>query len=201
MISEIILNSLNEQDVCKVNAHVFKTQILSHLKRLSDADRYLRFGYQIKDEGIDTYVERMTAADIVFAIFNYEMEIVAMAHFAQLEDGTAELGCSVDEEARGKNYGTKLFKRAILTAKVLGIKEIFVQCLSENKAMQHIAKKFEMDINTRYGETEGRLGMSDITPQEIIQYAFTSQLTMYDYAYKKHISNLAQIKNTFASII
>jgi RimJ/RimL family protein N-acetyltransferase len=195
MIPKIILNAIDEKSVQKLSPSLFREQIEAHLLKLSDADRYLRFGYSIKDEGIIKYVNNMAANDILFAIFNTKMEIVAMAHFAQLDDGSAELGLSVNEEYRGRKFGFKLFSRAILTAKVLGINEIFVQCLAENKAMQHIAKKFDMHVVSQFGESEGRLTLNDASPSDLLQYALTQQLTLYDYTIKSQISAALEMKN------
>ena len=195
MISNIVINAFNEKSVQKLTPCLFKNQIEKHLLKLSDVDRHLRFGYQIKDEAIQKYVERMSAQDIIFAIFNEKLEIVAMAHFVLLDDGSAELGLSVNEEYRGRNFGFKLFSRAVLTAKVLGINEIFVQCLAENAAMQHIAKKFDMKVVNQYGETEGRLSVENASPSEILQYALTQQLTIYDYTIKSQISQMLAMKN------
>ena len=201
MIPNIIINAFDEKSVQKLTPTHFKKRICDHLLRLSEADRYLRFGYQIKDEGIQSYVDRMSEQDIVFAIFNGKLEIVAMAHFVLLDDGSAELGLSVNEDYRGKNFGFKLFSRAILTAKVLGINEIFVQCLAENKAMQHIAKKFEMKVISRWGEAEGRLEVDQATMSEIMQYALTQHLTIYDYTVKSKISQMLAMKNALLGVV
>ena len=195
MFPDILLNAIDEKSVQKLVPTLFTDKILAHLLKLSSEDRRLRFGYNISDKSIEDYVKRMTATDIVFAVFDMNLDIIAMAHFAQLADGSAELGLSVNETARGQKYGTKLFSRAMLTAKVLGINEIFVQCLAENAAMQHIARKFTMDVETQYGESEGRLPLKSLTASELLQYALTQHLTIYDYAFKKQMSQFIQAKS------
>ena len=82
-----------------------------------------------------------------------------------------------------------------MTAKVLGINEIFVQCLAENTAMQHIAKKFDMHVVSQFGESEGRLTLNDASPSDLLQYALTQQLTLYDYTIKSQISAALEMKN------
>jgi RimJ/RimL family protein N-acetyltransferase len=192
MISQIMQNAIDERSVQKVQPSIFKKQIAEHLKKLQGEDRRLRFGYMVKDEGIDSYVERMSSKDIIFAVFDLDMQIVAMAHFSLLEDGTAELGLSVNSDRRGEQLGSKLFYRAILTAKILGIEEVFVQCLIENKIMQHLAKKHDMQVQTHYGtgEAEGRIDLEPATLRDVIEHAMIQQITMYDLAYKTNMSTM-----------
>ena len=54
--------------------------------RLSEHDRYLRFGYAASDAQIARYVDQLDFdRDEVFGIFNRRLELVAMAHLAYLD--------------------------------------------------------------------------------------------------------------------
>lgn len=198
MLSEIMINALDDGVIHRVSPAIFKNSILNHFLKLEPEARRLRFGYQITDAGIDTYVNRMianqNAENLVFVAFDDGLNIKALAHLALISDGTGELGISVLPEMRGKKLGLKLFKRIVLTAKVLGIKEIFVQCLSENSAMQSIARKMEMQVKTECGESEGRLKVQPITPSDVLQHALTHQITIYDFAIKAQMSHLKNIE-------
>lgn len=192
MITEMLNNVIDEKSVQKIMPQFFKKQIAEHLYRLEGEDRRLRFGYAIKNDAIDRYVDRMTEKDIIFAIFDLDMQIIALAHFSLLNDGTAELGLSVNKDNRGQSFGSKLFHRALITAKILGIKEVFVQCLIDNKVMQHLAKKHKMKLAIHYsaGEAEGRLEVEPPMPIEIVEHALTQHVTLYDFAFKANMSAL-----------
>ena len=58
-------------------------QITQHLLALSNADRYLRFGYSASDEMIQRYVAGLKFdRDEIFGIYNRRLELIAMAHLA-----------------------------------------------------------------------------------------------------------------------
>ena len=81
-----------------------KDRIAAHLLRLSERDRYLRFGYPATDEQVGNYAEGIDfERDEVIGIFNRRLELIAMAHLAyapapQLPDRPpmAEFGVSVE---------------------------------------------------------------------------------------------------------
>ena len=56
-------------------------RIAAHLLALSDADRYLRFGYPATDAQMSKYVDLLDfERDEVFGIFNRRLELIAVAH-------------------------------------------------------------------------------------------------------------------------
>ena len=58
------------------------------------------------------------------------------------------MGCTVSKDFRGKQIGQELFNRGVTWARMLGAETIFMHCLSENKVIQHIAKKGGMTVVT-----------------------------------------------------
>lgn len=142
----------------------------SHLKRLNQSDRLLRFFSPIKNELIDKYVEGLTdEKDICFAVYNYDRKkIVALAHIALLDTHKAELGMSVDSSHRGLGLGQALMKRVALYCKANTISDLQMECLRENQSMRCLAEKagaktlsnedgevsalaqFESDFKTRF---------------------------------------------------
>ncbi len=120
--------------------------ILKHLLALGEHDRYLRFGYAATDEHIRRYVQRLRFdCDEVFGIFNWRLQLIAMAHLAYMVEGqgrhSAEFGVSVSRHARGRGYGEQLFARAVRHARNHGVTVIVIHALSENAAMLSIARK------------------------------------------------------------
>ncbi len=47
-----------------------------------------------------------------------------------------------------------------------------------------------MTVISEYGETQGCLNVSKITPVEMLEHAYVEQLTVYDFALKAQISSL-----------
>lgn len=120
--------------------------ILRHLLALSQRDRYLRFGYAASDAHIQRYVQNLRfERDEIFGVFNWRLQLIAMAHLAYMLDETkqhsAEFGVSVASHARGRGYGAQLFDRAVRHARNQGVTHIVVHALTENAAMLAIAAK------------------------------------------------------------
>jgi len=58
-------------------------RIVAHLRTLSPADRYLRFGRVVSDPMIQGYVEGLDfERDQLFGIFNRRLRLIAVAHLA-----------------------------------------------------------------------------------------------------------------------
>ena len=92
--------------------------------------------------------------DDVFGIFNRRLQLVAIAHLAysQLASANhgmsrmAEFAVSVDDRARGKGFGGRLFTYAVRHARNHGVDRLFIHALSENTAMLRIARKAGADM-------------------------------------------------------
>lgn len=125
-----------------------KLNLLNHLLTLSDHDRYLRFGYQISPELIEKYVERSFELEKSqwFGMYDDEGQIVASVHAVMVTSTKAEMGLTVDGTLRNKGLGQLLFDRGLCWARSAGAKQIYMQCLTENKAIQHIARKNNMSV-------------------------------------------------------
>ena len=140
-----------------------RARILSHLMALNESDRYLRFGYSATDEQVRHYVERIDfARDEVFGIFNRKLELIALAHLAYLPgaaDGmaSAEFGVSVDQKARGRGYGSRLFDHAVLHARNRGVDTLVIHALSENRVMLRIARNAGATVHRQGAEAEAVL--------------------------------------------
>jgi len=118
----------------------------AHLKRLSDADRYMRFEAVTSDEGIDRYVDRIVLSrSAIIGVFDAEGVMRGAAHVVR--DGTVtDLGLSVEAEFRGIGLGLRLLDEAISSARLLGARAFTALCLARNGWMTRQLKKrgFEM---------------------------------------------------------
>jgi len=177
-----------------------RNEILSHLLRLNNEDRRLRFGTQTPDEVIALYVERLDFnKDTIFGIFNAELNLVGMAHLAYLPEAkgrprAAEFGVSVLPEARAQGLGTALLKRSAVHSRNTRIETLYVHCLVSNKAMLHLAQKADMLVEYAYGDADAYLKLSPASPATIVEEAANEQWADLDYAMK---SNLKQSKQAW----
>lgn len=148
----------------KLNTELQKKEVLSHLLSLEREDMRLRFGYTPTDSIIEKYVED-SWSDINnqwFGVYDDKSEgCIASLHVNVISNQIAEFGCTVDPRYRNHGIGGDLFKRGLTWAKKFNVKKIFMHCLSENKAIQKIAKKNNMDVITLSdGEAEATLSTS-----------------------------------------
>lgn len=122
--------------------------IIDHLLRLDAESRRLRFGYDAQPDGIRKYVNNSFDHDnSVWYGFMDDSRCFGVIHIA-IDGQVAEFGFSIDQDRRGYGLSNELFSRALLYVKALGIKKVTMQCLSENKIVQYLAKKHGMAVVT-----------------------------------------------------
>lgn len=170
---------------------------LVHLISLGEQDRYLRFGSPLSDAAIESYVAQIDfATHTIFGIYDDALRLAAAGHFAPLAapagDGeptrlAAEFGLSVGSDARGKGLGTALFLRAAAHARNLGIGTLFMHCLSENRAMMHIARKAGMQIEQAHGEADAYLTLKPGDIASAIEEGVQRQIALLDLAVKRQL--------------
>jgi len=183
-----------------------RPRIAHHLKLLSEHDRYLRFGYPATDEQIDKYVAGIVfERDEVFGIFNRRLELIAMAHLANIpaQSGAstiAEFGVSVAARVRGRGYGARLFDHAMMHARNRSVDTLFIHALSENSAMLKIARKAGASVERAGSETEAWLKL----PPETIATRFTElmeqQAAEIDYQLKVQAHRVHEILEAFSEV-
>lgn len=171
---------------------------LAHLISLGEQDRYLRFGSPLSDAAIESYVAQIDfATDTLFGIYDGNLQLAAAGHFAPIADPAgdgepprlaAEFGLSVGGDARGRGLGTALFLRAAAHARNLGIGTLFMHCLSENRAMMHIARKAGMDIEQAHGEADAYLTLKPGDVASAIEEGVQRQIALLDLAVKRQLA-------------
>jgi GNAT superfamily N-acetyltransferase len=115
----------------------------AHLKNLSDADRYSRFGYAARPEQVDRLILNMLYQQHQHHLFVARRSGIAVGfvHLAQIEDGSWELAVSVESESQGRGVADSLMSHALSWAKVQAVDRVFMHCISENARVQHLARK------------------------------------------------------------
>jgi RimJ/RimL family protein N-acetyltransferase len=179
-----------------------RARIARHLKALDAHDRYYRFGFAANDEQIDRYVNGLNfERDEIFGIYNRNLVLIAVAHLAYAPDTgvnpSAEFGVSVLAQARGRHYGTRLFERAVMHARNVGVSKLYVHVLSENAAMLRIASHAGATFVRDGAETEGYLVLPPATLNSHLTEMVEEHLAQANYRLKVQAR---QIHNTLASL-
>ncbi len=188
MSTKIIVGELSRPD---------RDALERHLLCLDEEDRRLRFGLALGDAEVRAYVARIDfARDAVFCVFGDDLEHLAAAHLARSDDG-AELGVSVLAGHRGQGLGGALLERAHMHARNWGVDALFMQCLTENAAMLHLAHSQGMAIVTVAGEAGASLKLPPADPASRFGAVFEQRLGLFDYALKAQLSDARRLAGAF----
>lgn len=179
-----------------------RARIARHLKALDAHDRYYRFGFAANDAQIDRYVDGLDfERDEIFGIYNRNLVLIAVAHLAYAPDTganpSAEFGVSVLPQARSRHYGSRLFERAVMHARNVGVSKLYVHVLSENTAMLRIASHAGASFVRDGAETEGYLTLPPATFNSHLTELVEEQLAQADYQFKRQAR---QIRDTISSL-
>jgi GNAT superfamily N-acetyltransferase len=141
-----------------------------HLLRLDVESRRMRFGMAVDDAFILAYAERSDFARSVIYGYFVAGEMRAAAELRTIGEGwsdEAEAAFSVEGSYQDTGVGTDLLGRVIMAARNRGIERIYMNCLSENRKMQRVARKYEADLHFDHGEVVGHLKTSGPTPASL----------------------------------
>jgi RimJ/RimL family protein N-acetyltransferase len=173
-----------------------RRRMLKHFLALDEGDRLLRFGTVLPDEQIHVYVSKIDfKRDIVFGVVSRGFQLVGVGHLAFAppipgraagsdKKRVAEFGVSVSKSARGQGVGSRLFERAAIHCRNNDIDTLYMQCLSSNRTMMHIAKKAGMEIKREYGEADAYLHLPPPSPGSVMREAWEEQFAAIDYTVK-----------------
>ena len=185
----VLVKSLAERD---------RRRVLRHFMALDRDDRLLRFGSVLPDPQLEAYVAKLDfAKDIVFGVYNRMFQLVGVGHLAFTsrdahpdsvhytnKEKVAEFGVSVSKSARGQGIGNRLFERAAIHCRNSDVDTLYMQCLSSNRTMMHIAKNAGMEIRREYGEADAHLHLPPPSPGSVLAEALEEQIAKIDYTVK-----------------
>jgi RimJ/RimL family protein N-acetyltransferase len=161
--------------------------LVQHFLALAPEDCRLRFGRSMTPDALREYVAALDFdRDALFGAFDDDLRLAGVAHVGRSEEG-AELGVSVVPGSRGKGVGSALFERAHAYARNQGLRTLFMHCLTENKAMMHIARKAGMNIVTAAGEAAAHLALPPADAATIAQELLQERVALYDIALKAQL--------------
>jgi ribosomal protein S18 acetylase RimI-like enzyme len=136
------------------------------LLSLSPEDRRFRFSAPVNDDSIQRYVRSLKWRQIcVYGMFDKTGTLVGAVELVPTGSGT-ELAIAVCSTQKRRGIGRALMSRAMLHAKVRGLKRLQILCTSDNAAMQNLARGVGMTLMREYGEIEGRVKVGSPTPAD-----------------------------------
>ena len=140
--------------------------VAKHLKRFNSDDRRLRFGCIASDSYIDDYVSGIHYSDAVFGIHDDDLNLVGSAHVG-IQNSVAELGLSVEQEHRGKGYGTLLLNKSIEHAKLMQANVFTSQCLNHNRWVLREMTKRGFHITRDY---DSAIAEAELSKPDLLMY-------------------------------
>lgn len=144
-----------------------RLRLIEHFRRLSLADRHLRFGLAVSDEFLADYVNAIDfGSDHVFGIFGMHFELVAVAHMGRFGD-VAELGLSVLEGYRREGLAKRIVARAVRRAKTLGRHRLWIHFVADNHAMAQFTRELDMQVSYSQGEADAYLDLAPASPLQL----------------------------------
>lgn len=141
-----------------------------HMLRLDVESRRMRFGMAVDDDFIRKYAGQINRFRSVIYGFFMERDMRAAAELRMIGDswhGEAEAAFSVEPDFQNSGVGTELLGRIILAARNRGVDRLFMNCLTENRRMQRVAKKYEAELYFDHGEVIGQLKPAFPTPASL----------------------------------
>jgi GNAT superfamily N-acetyltransferase len=183
-------------------------RIAAHLRALSPADRYLRFGRAVSDHMIQGYVEGLDFdRDQLFGIFNRRLQLIAMAHLAYdtppqfaARPAMVEFGVSVASAARGRGYGRLLFRHAVMHARNRGTDTLFIHALTENAAMLHIARSAGASVERDGSESQAFLKLPADTLASQVEQLVETHAAELNYGLKRHALRIRRLFDAIACL-
>lgn len=154
----------------------------THLKNLSETDRYTRFCYNIKDENIDQFILSILYHQDDHQLFTATLndKIVGFGHLAR-EGNDWELAVSVDGNNQGQGIADQLMSHMINWGKTRSIHSVFMHCITQNQKIQHLARKHGLRMVERDGaEVTSKVDLPAPTPMDYTTEFMREQRELMD---------------------
>lgn len=144
-----------------------------HLLRLDEESRRRRFGGLVSDQYIRNHVEGTKGFDAVLCGFFVDGILRGAAELRflgpRILSREAEAAFSVETPWQSHGIGSVLLERLLLTARNRGVKFLHLACLTDNKRMQQLARKFDAELSFDFGGVVGELETPRPTPLSLMR--------------------------------
>jgi GNAT superfamily N-acetyltransferase len=137
-------------------------QLREHLLRLAPHDRYARFSGGVGPAYIEQHCRKFDwLTGVVIGAFE-GVTLRGAAELRWLQPGLglrAEFAVTVEEAYQDQGIGTELLRRTLVYARNRGLKSLMMLCLTDNRRMQSIARKFEGELAFQEGQVEADIAV------------------------------------------
>ena len=143
-----------------------------HLLRLDRDSRHSRFGGGVSDDFIRNYVETTFNLNAVVQGFFVDGVLRGAAELRPLGSALgreAEAALSIETPWQSHGVGSELLDRTLLAARNRGIKTLHMACLSNNRRMQDLARKFSAELSFDFGSVVGEVAAPRPTPLSVLR--------------------------------
>jgi GNAT superfamily N-acetyltransferase len=147
----------------------------AHLLRLDPESRRNRFAGTVSETYIRAYTQPSNLADAVIHGFFIEGVLRGVAELRPLPEHEAEAALSVEKAWQGHGVGAALLERTLLATQNRGIELLHMTCLTENRRMRQLARKFNAELKFGFGSVVGKLKAPGSTlPRSCASFAPTA---------------------------
>lgn len=149
-----------------------KPQLIDHLFRLDKESLRLRFGATLSRDALLAHAEGCFAAACTLhgCFEDGELRGVAELRLDRLWFArSAEAAFSVEPAYRDHGVATELFARTLRTARNRGVRQLLISCLTWNKPMQALARKFKAEFHWEEGEVVGTVLAESASPRSYFE--------------------------------
>jgi len=142
-----------------------------HLLRLDAASRRNRFGGGVGDDFIRRHAEGAFEPENVIYGFLADGILRGAAELRRFgpNAGQAEAALGIERPWQSHGVGTELLERTLLAARNRGIKQLHITCLSENRRMQQLARKFDAELRRDDDSIIGEVEAPYPTPMSLMR--------------------------------
>lgn len=161
-----------------------------HLRHLDDQSLRMRFGFHRDREAAANWALNLNkkvpdTAHVIWGTKNGWNELVGVCHLV-ISQGQAEIALSTSLGYRRRGISKALLDVAISYLQNRSITHVYMVCLTENTAVQNMARKSGFAMVTMDGESTVRLSLPWPTLQSVAKESISNSLTMVDRQIKMH---------------
>ena len=143
-----------------------------HLLRLDAESRRNRFAGSVSDEFVHGYADLSFGIDAVIHGFFVDGTLRGAAELRPIGlpiTHEAEAAFSIEKPWQSHGIGSVLLERTLLAARNRGLKFLHMACLTDNKRMQQLARKYEAELSFDFSSVVGEVATPRPTPLSLMR--------------------------------
>jgi GNAT superfamily N-acetyltransferase len=170
---------------------ISRDEYKAHLKTLDKESLIYRFSRIMTEESIDIYVDSIPRSNhILGAISTVYGDIAAAAHLAVDDDESqCEVGISTDLRYRRKGVAKVLMEHILAMCTNRGIHQLYMTCLTDNKAIINLCKKVGLAVVSSRGESETVLELPSVSVASLNKELAMTNMVVADALMKPYKAN------------